>query len=57
MSDPEILPPAAERPDSPTVEDQESGPNLKLIFGLLALAMAAAIAFALLIVAPFYRRR
>ena len=56
MSNPEILPPETEQPESLPTE-QESGPNLKLIFGLLALAMVAAIGFALLIVAPFYRRR
>lgn len=33
------------------------GPSLKLIYALLALALAAAIGFALLIVLPFYHRR
>ena len=33
------------------------GPSLKLMFGLLVLALGAAIAFALLIVLPFYHRR
>ena len=33
------------------------GPNLKLIYGLIALAMVAAIAIAALIVLPFYQRR
>jgi len=32
-------------------------PNLKLLFTLLALALAAALGFALLIVLPFYRHR
>jgi hypothetical protein len=33
------------------------GPSLTLLFGLLVLALAAAIGFALLIVLPFYHRR
>jgi hypothetical protein len=33
------------------------GPNLTLLYGLLVLALAAAIGFALLIVMPFYHRR
>jgi hypothetical protein len=32
------------------------GPSLTLLYSLLALALAAAIGFALLIVSPFYRR-
>jgi len=39
-------------PDKPA-----QGPRLTLLFGLLALALAAAIGFALLIVLPFYHRR
>ena len=38
-------------------DDPNKGPNLTLIYGLLVLALAAAIGFALLIVAPFYHRR
>jgi len=38
-------------------EDTSSGPNLALLYGLVALALAAAIGFALLIVLPFYHRR
>jgi hypothetical protein len=38
-------------------EHQPDGPNLKLLYGLLALALLAAIGFALLIVMPFYQRR
>jgi len=34
-----------------------SGPNLKLIYGLIGLALLAALAFAALIVLPFYLRR
>jgi hypothetical protein len=33
------------------------GPSLTLLYGLLILALAAAIGFALLIVLPFYHRR
>jgi hypothetical protein len=46
MSDPE-------RPQ----DNHGEGPNLKLLYGLLALALAAAIGFALLIVLPFYHRQ
>jgi hypothetical protein len=59
MSDPDTSdqarrPPAAR--DDP--EDSPSkGPNLVLIYGLIALSMIAAIGFALLIVLPFYHRR
>ena len=34
-----------------------SGPNLKLMYGLILLAMLAAIVAAALIVLPFYHRR
>jgi hypothetical protein len=45
-------------PIGPIHQDEISqGPSLKLLFGLVALALAAAIGLALLIVAPFYRRR
>ncbi|MGP8081760.1 MAG: hypothetical protein ACLPXT_02540 [Terracidiphilus sp.] len=59
MSDAE-RPPAGRggEPPQPHPEDQPTqGPSLKLLFGLLALALAAAIGFALLIVLPFYHRR
>ncbi|MGA3346393.1 MAG: hypothetical protein ABSC76_16145 [Terracidiphilus sp.] len=46
------LPAGEEEDDSPG-----KGPNLVLIYGLLALAMATAIGLALLIVFPFYHRR
>jgi hypothetical protein len=54
MSEPErpSTGPGGERPDRPA-----QGPSLTLLFGLLALALAAAIGFALLIVLPFYHRR
>jgi hypothetical protein len=38
-------------------EHPPTGPSLKLLYSLLALALAAAIGFALLIVLPFYHRR
>jgi hypothetical protein len=45
-------------PPEPEAEDSPSqGPNLTLIYSLIALAMAAAIGFALMIVLPFYHRR
>jgi len=34
-----------------------SGPNLVVIYGLIAFALVAAIAIAVLIVLPFYQRR
>ena len=42
--------------ESTAEEAAPSGPNLKLLFGLLALAIGAAAAIALLIVLPFYLR-
>jgi hypothetical protein len=33
------------------------GPNLALVYGLIALAMLAAIAVAAMVVLPFYHRR
>jgi hypothetical protein len=54
MSEPEILPPAS---DTAKEELQPRGPSLKLLYALAALALAVAIGLALLIVAPFYRRR
>jgi hypothetical protein len=54
MSDPEILPPDREKDSG---EEPSSGPSLALLYSILALALAAAIGFALLIVLPFYRRR
>jgi hypothetical protein len=37
-------------------EGQSKGPSLTVMYGLLALALAAAIGLALLIVMPFYHR-
>jgi hypothetical protein len=46
------------RPVLPPEEEEESrGPNLVLIYTLMALALIAAIGFAALIVLPFYHRR
>ena len=38
-------------------DEQGSGPNLKLMYGLILLAMLAAVAAAAFIVLPFYHRR
>jgi hypothetical protein len=38
-------------------EERSGGPNLALIYCLIALAMLAAIAVAALVVLPFYHRR
>ncbi len=38
-------------------EDSHRAPNLVLIFGLLGVALVAAMAIAVLIVLPFYRHR
>ena len=54
MSEPEREP---ARSGNDHEEDPGKGPNLMLLYGLLALALAAAIGFALLIVLPFYHRR
>lgn len=54
MSEPEILPPGS---DAGPEDLQPKGPSLALLYALVALALAAAIGFALLIVLPFYRRR
>jgi hypothetical protein len=52
MSDPEILPPETDKSDQ-----SAAGPSLTLLYTLIALALAAAIGFALLIVRPFHLRR
>jgi len=59
MSEPELQPSSSGgKPRQPLAEDQPAqGQSLALLFGLLALALAAAIGFALLIVLPFYHRR
>ena len=58
MSDPED----GSRRESTGAEDNSKqelsqGPNLVLLYSLIALALAAAIGFAMMIVLPFYRRR
>jgi hypothetical protein len=59
MSEPERpISGSGSKPSQTLPEGQpDQGPSLKLLFGLLALALAAAIGFALLIVLPFYHRR
>jgi hypothetical protein len=52
MSDP---PPDPSQPDPG--DQPSSGPNLTLIYSLIALALAAAIGLAMMIVLPFYQRR
>jgi hypothetical protein len=44
-------------PDADHEDLPSQGPNLILIYSLIALAMAAAIGFALMIVLPFHHRR
>ena len=44
-------------PDANQEDPPSHGPSLTLLYGLIALALAAAIGFALLIVLPFYQRR
>ena len=48
-----------EPPEVQASQDEEpaKGVNLTMIYSLLALALCAAIGFALLIVLPFYHRR
>ena len=48
--------PEIERQDASSDEPAQ-GPNLALLYGLIALALAAAIGLAALIVRPFYLRR
>jgi hypothetical protein len=57
MSDAERPTAGAEPPEAPPENKPAQGPNLILLYGLVALALAAAIGFALLIVMPFYQRR
>jgi hypothetical protein len=54
MSEPEQKPESSQEPE----EDSPSkGPNLVLLYSLIAFALVAAIFLAGLIVLPFYRRR
>jgi len=50
----------AARPDASRLEEAEPGsrgPNLVLLYSLIALALAAAIGCAMMIVLPFYKSR
>jgi hypothetical protein len=59
MSDPKILPPRREdaEPEEAIADQSSQGPSLVLLYSLIALALGAAIFFAMLIVLPFYRQR
>jgi hypothetical protein len=58
MSDPEQQPASPPSNSEVDVEDSAShGPSLTLIYSLIALALIAAIGFAMLIVLPFHHRR
>ena len=54
MTDPSLIP----EEHRPPIENDEpsSGPNLTLLYTLIALALIAAIGCAVLIVLPFYHR-
>jgi hypothetical protein len=43
--------------DTGESKDRGGGPNLVLIYGLIALALVAAIVIAAFVVLPFYHRR
>jgi hypothetical protein len=59
MSDPQQQPVAPDPdPANPDLEGEpSSGPNLALLYSLIALALAAAIGLAMMIVFPFHHRR
>ncbi len=46
-----------DQPPEPETSPENSGPNLVLIYTLLALAIIGAMGFAAMIVWPFYLRR
>jgi hypothetical protein len=59
-SEPAIIPPEQASPQSDPSDSGDqpsSGPNLTLIYSLIALALVAAIGLAMMIVLPFYQRR
>jgi hypothetical protein len=56
MSEPDRQPPNPETEPHAFEENHSSGPNLTLIYSLIALALFAAIGFAMMIVLPFHRR-
>jgi hypothetical protein len=45
------------REGSHSLEERSQGPSLTLLYSLIALALLAAIGFAMMIVLPFYHRR
>jgi hypothetical protein len=49
--------PPADKPETAPEDEPSQGPNLILLYSILAVALATAIGFALLIVLPFYHRR
>jgi hypothetical protein len=58
MSDSDRQAANAERnPEAEAEGAPSQGPNLVLLYSLIALALAAAIGFALMIVMPFHHRR
>lgn len=50
-------PPAGQDPQPPGEEPQSQGPNLFLVYGLIALGLLLAMIVAALIVWPFYKSR
>jgi hypothetical protein len=56
-SEPEIVPPQPRSPQPDPDDEPSPGPNLTLIYGLIGLALVAAIGLAVMIVLPFYQRR
>ena len=57
MSEPEHRVGSAGEPDNDPQSDDAQGPNLTLLYSLIALALVAAIGIAIVIVLPFYQRR
>jgi len=54
MSEPEQ---PIQNPEEPELDAPSQGPSLTLLYGIIALALAAAIGLALLIVLPFHHRQ
>lgn len=54
MSNPEQ---STGKPAAAAEDEPSQGPNLILLYSIIAIAIAAAIGFAMLIVLPFYHRR
>ena len=57
MSEPKQRVGSAGEPDNDPQSDDAQGPNLTLLYSLIALALVAAIGIAIVIVLPFYQRR